>query len=119
MGAPVWFSSLNFARLPSGLAPSGASHGSVFPLVAVARLAMTADVSVTNKTGAKVGWAVCVGVSVGGMGVDVGIAACVSEIIVNAAEMAVFCMLAISIVWVAGALQALTDIAIARNRGSM
>jgi hypothetical protein len=113
IGAPVSFSSLIFVRLPSGLAPSGALHGSVFASVEAAWGAVV-GVSATRKAGVSVGRGVCVGVSVGvsvgGKGVDVGIAACVSAIMVSAAATDVFWMLTMSTVGVAGELQALTNI---------
>ena len=108
MGAPVLFSNLIFVGLPSRPLGIEALQGSVL------------SVAVASNTGAvvgvSVGRGVCVGVSVAGMGVEVGIAACVSAMMVNAAATAVFWMLAISTVGAACALHALIVIAIANNK---
>lgn len=73
------------------------------------------DVSVTardgNASGVSVGKGVCVGVSVGGNGVAVGIAAWVSATIVNAAATAVNCTSAALIVGAGSAPHAVMTIA--------
>ena len=70
-------------------------------------------VAEVGKGGAVfVGKGVCVGGSVGGSGVEVGIAACVCATMVNAAATAVFCTSTACIVGAAGAPQALMSMAI-------
>ena len=89
-------------------------HESVFPFVDAVTVAMMV-VSVVNTSGVSVGTSVWVGVAVGGMDVDVGMAGCVSAMIVDAAAIAVFLALAASIVGVVCAPQALTTIAMIIN----
>jgi hypothetical protein len=74
---------------------------------------MTADVADVGKgRGVFVGRGVCVGGSVGGSGVAVGMAACVSATMVNAAATAVFCTSTACMVGAAGAPHALMSMAI-------
>lgn len=74
--------------LPSGLPRTRVAQGS--PLV-LAGVLVSVDSSVGKGTEVFVAAGVDVGVSVGGRGVLVGIAACVSATIVNAADTAVDC----------------------------
>ena len=76
--------------------------------------AVVGDISSVGNTGCVfVGRGVCVEACVGGKGVSVGIAACVSAIFVKAAAIAVPCISAGLAVGAAGAPQALMSIAMA------
>src|SRR5215212_5927522 len=86
--------------LPSGAESTRVAHGSVPELLPLL------------LTDTVVGKGVCVGGSVGGSGVEVGIAACVCATMVNAAATAVFCTSTACIVGAAGAPQALMSMAI-------
>ena len=77
------------------------------------KVACTVPCNVGSETGVFVGNSVGLAVSVGGNGVAVGIAACVSATIVNAAATAVNCTSAALIVGAAGAPHALIIIVIA------
>ncbi|HAV76160.1 MAG TPA: hypothetical protein DCX53_02290 [Anaerolineae bacterium] len=90
----VSFLSLIFVGFPSIEPGRGALHGSVLPDVcgAVVKVGITNGSSVGEGIGVSVGSGVAVGVSVGGTGVLVGMAACVSATIVNAAATAVCCI---------------------------
>jgi len=107
MGAFVKFISLIFVSLPSGDAGRTTLQGS---LVAVG-CCVGATSSVGDGIRVSVGSGVGLGVSVGGMGVAVGMAACVSAPLVDATTIAVFCMSTGLIVGVASAPQALITIA--------
>lgn len=81
------------------------------PAAAVGGADVNDTASVGTSSGVLVANGVCVGVSVGGNGVAVGMAACVSATIVKAAATAVNCTSAALIVGAGGAPQAVLTIA--------
>lgn len=99
--------------LPSGAESTRVAHGSVLEELlllteAVVGEEMTANVDdVGRGSGVLVGNGVCVGGSVGGKGVEVGMAAWVCATMVKAAATAVFCTSAACIVGAAGVPHAL------------
>ena len=101
----VVFTTLITVSLPCLGARTRVAHGS--PPPAFALVGGKVDVNVTFRvgrgTGVSVGRGVSVGVSVGGRGVFVGMAAWVCATMVNAAATAVFCTSTALIVGVAGA----------------
>jgi hypothetical protein len=83
----------------------------LLPLLTAAPVAVRVTSSVGRARGVSVAARVAVGVSVGGRGVAVGMAACVCATMVNAAATAVFCTSTGLTVGTAGAPQALMIIA--------
>jgi hypothetical protein len=114
----VEFQTLITVSLPLWGASGRVAQGStLLPELLLAGAAVDVNVTLTSSVGkAKgvfVGRGVCVGASVGGRAVLVGMAAWVCATIVNAAATAVLCTSAAFIVGAAGAPQALMIIMIA------
>lgn len=86
----VLFTSLIVVSLPLTMAPNGALQGSPLDVCVGTEFTVGNEASmVGNGMGVSVGNGVGLSVSVGGRGVFVGIAACVSATMVNAADTAV------------------------------